>query len=537
MATLPSRGSVREDGRATRGYRLPGAASVPQVPATRDPGVQAPAAAFGALEGRALQGLGRDIGDVTQTYGEMTRRFAIAERARQKNELVTQGLQQLTALQGSFENDYANDPARFRDRFNKGADKILAELSKRTDDDAVREAFATEFAAKRFAFEQDVIGTARKRVVDRGKASLVNGLSTLTDLYAGATTDEQREDIRGQADITIADAAVNGIITREDAAKRRLSWLSDTEATLARQMILADPEMAADELTAGDRFQNLDEDRRLSLLTRATTAAEREERARVRTAEKAERDAEKALKQQAEDLAKDGDALLSQGQLTTKWIEANRDTLDESDVRYFYKALQDEDAQATDPVIYADLRERAGTGEDVREEAKAAYTAGQIKRGDYDRLAGLSEGGLIEGQLPSWFKRGDSYIRNALAVGDAVDDPFGRLRLAEAYDDWHRWARDHANASEADAEKAYQRITAEHALVNFQDSIAVMPLPRYLPAGLNRSQVDVGAIDAAEMALYEAWNGGEIEQADYERQAELLERWRNAVEAKDRATQ
>jgi hypothetical protein len=272
------------------------------------------------------------------------------------------------------------------------------------------------------------------------------------------------------------------------------------------------------------------------LTNRILDAEEGDQRRQLAAAEKKERDAEKAQKRIEEDAAKEGEDLLANDKLTPDWIEANRDRLGRTDYRYLYGKVNGEDSGVTNPDVYSDLRERAGRGEDVRAEARSAYVDDKnLKREDYDRLFQMSEQGSVEGELPSWFKRGDSYIKNALAVGEAVDDPFGRLRQAEAMDEWWAWARNHKTANDTEAETAYRRITGERALVNFSNSVAVMPLPRFLAAGSQRTDIGIESLDAAEAALFAAFNAREISPEDYRRQIVLSEQWRQAIENRDKA--
>jgi hypothetical protein len=325
----------------------------------------------------------------------------------------------------------------------------------------------------------------------------------------------------------------------EKAMKREgqsFEWAEKVNEELAgarvRLDIMDNPTAAQKNLMTG-AYEGLSVGQSAVWLQRANEAAEAEDRKALTQRTQAETAAEKARKRAEEEKAKEGEKLHAEGTLTPEWIEANRNTLDKTDYRYLYGKLRGEDAVTTDPVRYADLRERAGQGEDVRAEAKTGIVDKWLKREDYDRLVSLSEKGLVEGELPSWFKRGDAFIKNALAVGEAVDDPFGRLRQANAMDEWYRWSRENPKATDQQAEQAYKRITTEQALVNFENNVAVMPLPRFL--AVPRNKVDAPSLDAAEQELVRAFDAGEMERGEFERQATLFERWRSAVEARDKA--
>ena len=71
---------------------------------------------------------------------------------------------------------------------------------------------------------------------------------------------------------------------------------------------------------------------------------------------------------------------MRQGKLDPNWIETNIDKLSEEDRRYFYRALDSEQVQFHDRMVYADLRQQAMTG-DVSEAAREALKRNQISQG------------------------------------------------------------------------------------------------------------------------------------------------------------
>lgn len=225
------------------------------------------------------------------------------------------------------------------------------------------------------------------------------------------------------------------------------------------------------------------------------------------------------LKQKAmnEGVVKDGDKLLAQGQLSSRWIEQNRDTLTKEDYRYFYKQLRGgDDDSLRDPMLYADLRERSGLGQDVREEARKALRQGQIRTGDFDRIIGE-----VEQQRPSWYKRGTEYISTMAGVSDLNPDPSAAQTKASMLDQWNDWADEHKDATGRDAQSAYQDIVSQNMLVQ----MAGLPSPKFMVG--SRIQPDIAATAAATV---KAWKEGRIDEAEYARQAAVIKKWRAAMQ-------
>lgn len=81
--TIPARSGAASGNRAPRGARLPDTGAVPTVsPAVaRDPGVSVSPEAFGASQGRALQGAGQDIGQISEPLAKAAQRIRTREEA------------------------------------------------------------------------------------------------------------------------------------------------------------------------------------------------------------------------------------------------------------------------------------------------------------------------------------------------------------------------------------------------------------------------------------------------------------------------
>lgn len=229
---------------------------------------------------------------------------------------------------------------------------------------------------------------------------------------------------------------------------------------------------------------------------------------------------QKRLKSLGDSATKEGDKLLAEGNLSSAWIEAHRNVLDPSDYRYFYQKLSgggEEGSKPRDISLYADLRDRAGRGEDVRVDAKAALQRGAIRYSDFDRIVGEAEQ-----QRPGWYSRGSEYITSMSGASLLNPDPAAPQLKASMLDQWGDWARLHPNVTDREAQSAYQDIVSHNMLVQR----AGLPLPRLLIGG--RFSPDLVATVKKTMAAHEK---GEMNDADYAREMEVLQRWKHTLEA------
>lgn len=213
---------------------------------------------------------------------------------------------------------------------------------------------------------------------------------------------------------------------------------------------------------------------------------------------------------------KEGDNRLANGGLSADWVEKNRAVLSPEDYRYFYRALSGEGDAPRNPMLYADLRDRAGKGEDVRDEARDALRTAKIRVGDYDRL--LNE---VEQERPGWYKRGSEYISTMSGVSQLNPDPAAAQTKATMLDQWGDWAKEHSDASDRDAQTAYQDIVSHNMLVQ----MAGLPLPKYVVG--SRLQMD---IKSTETATVKALQDGQIDKQEFDRQALLLKKWRQTMQ-------
>jgi hypothetical protein len=217
----------------------------------------------------------------------------------------------------------------------------------------------------------------------------------------------------------------------------------------------------------------------------------------------------------ADATAKNGDKLFAQGQLTSAWIEAHRNTLDAQDYRYFYGKLTGNGEGPRDASTYADLREAAGRGEDVRADARRALQSGAIRSSDWDRIIGE-----VEQQRPGWYPRGKQYITNMAGVSELNPDPSAKQTLGTMLDQWDDWTTSHPKATDKEAQAAYQDLVTHNMLVQR----AGLPMPRFSVG--NRFDLD---LQNTAKATIKARDAGQLAPDEYQRQMQILKQWKDAL--------
>lgn len=456
------------------------------------------------------------LGQGIQRVSEIGAQLAVNQRNLQIRSMANEATSELENFELGLETDqdFDSQPERYRAKVAE----VLGRFDESVQDQRTRSLFRAEMATTIARQEYNIRKNALKGAIGVQRALTDQ---TLLDLAKQAGTGDPAidDEVKAKGLRTLDDAFVAGVISAEELQKKAAQFQSDTTAAAVRRQILDDPEAAERSLLEGG-YEGLSGEDRTVWIERAGSRVDAQRRERLAAEERAYRLAEREAKETADATAKDGDRLVASGGLTSGWIEQNRDNLSPEDFRYFYGKLtgRDEDAE-TNSVLYAELRDRAGRGEDVRDEARVALINREIKASDFDRIT--SE---VEQQRPGWFKRGLDYISTSAGVSDLNPDPSAAQRKADMLDDWSAWADQNKDATQEQARTAYRNIVEEYAIIDRQQMTITFRSPRYLVG--TRNQPD---LDSTEAATVEAFQNGEIDREEFERQAELLQKWRSTL--------
>lgn len=442
-------------------------------------------------------------------------RVQLSQQSWALADLTAKTVGELQGYQGELEadEDYDSHSSKYLER----AKEVQARVSQELKGSPLLPVWKQDFERVAASGAAQVAVNAQKLKAQKVRADLGNTLAALSSMTGlDPTTDEV---IGAQARIAVNANAVAGNLSYDERNKAITKFDIDSIESSLRRDMLADPDVAWENLAAG-KYGKLPGEQQAIWAQRIATASEAKQRRALSDEEQRHRLGERARKEIADDTSKQGDQLLARGALTAGWIEENRDALDPADYRYFYKAMSGDEGAPRNPMIYADLRERAGTGQDVRGEAREALRRGQIRTSDYDRIVGN-----VESERPSWYKRGTQFISTASGVSDINPTPAGAQVKAAMLDDWDEWATSNPKATGAQAREAYQNIVSEYNIIDTADFLLTKRAPQFLVGGRNAPD-----IDATEVATVKAFREGRIGKDEFDRQARLLKEWRTALE-------
>ncbi len=416
--------------------------------------------------------------------------------------------------------DYDTQFDRYQN-FVKETDKKYQKLFDK--DIAGYQTFKQNFGELAFKKGFDIRGNAITGQLDRQKGDVNLTLSTLSEL-AVQGDDAQRNEVGVKAQLLLNDAVQNGVLTSDESTKAFLGFRDQSVSALVRRDILSDPDQAAQKLLLG-QYEGLSSEKQMMWLEKANAQAEARQRQSNVDEDRLYRDQERAEKRTQQEMSKAGDKLLSTGQLTPDWIERNRDNIGEGDYRYFYKQLREGETGTTNTNIYTNLMLRASNGEDVRDAARGELHSGNLQLKDFDKLVVRAEKNSPQADVPNWYKRGESYIKETLRVSDMNPDPSAPQRLANAMDEWNTWVDQNKDAKPEDAQKAYRRITDDYQLIKSTTTTLSAPTPTYMVG--SRAAIN---IDETEAKTVEAFQSNKISEQEFKRQSLLIQQWRQAAE-------
>jgi hypothetical protein len=254
-------------------------------------------AGFGGAMSRALAQVGQDVQrtavSIGQDFAEADRRRRALEEATQTAVLTTEA--ELALKQRAYDVTQGPDYTQYEAEFNKGAREILSTTLSKSQSPAVKSAVTLRLTKKIGDELLDLQVIKQKRYADTQIAGLDQHLKNAENLIG---LSQKPEEVGGYIGLGLGhiDAlAQAGLITSVDAVKRKEKFLEGISAVKARQDIQRDP---AAFVQNADRYVDLDPKTRQSLVEHAGLVAERNDAKAEAERLRAERAAEKAVKEQ-----------------------------------------------------------------------------------------------------------------------------------------------------------------------------------------------------------------------------------------------
>lgn len=388
-------------------------------------------------------------------------------------------------------------------------DKQAGKISQGLKTESQRAAFEQELNQRRTQISRDLNQHEygeRERYYDETDEALIS--SSVTSAARSADNPERiSEELKKQ------EAVLNGMAKRKgwdaaQTAEKRIAIESKThEAVIGRLLV-------------ENRYDQAGRYLAVNATRMPDAAVEQMQRRVILEEEQQYQRQERDRRRAGDEVTKNGDRLYATGTLTPAWIEANRKVLSPEDYRYFYRQLKGEGSSGpSDPILYADLRDKAGRGEDVRIEAREALQRGSIGTSDYDRILGE-----VEGERPGWYKRGKEFISISSGASDINPDVATAQIKARMINDWDEWVQQNPKATDEEARQASKRIVEEYALVGQEKILLLKRSPLFLKG--SRTQPDM---DGTAAETVKAFEEGRIDRTEFERQATLIKEWETAI--------
>lgn len=413
-------------------------------------------------------------------------------------------------------------------------EKLFDDRAKQINEEAKAELGEGQLYAEYEASFQRTYGserlTLRKANIDLQKNQALSDLTVGMDSLATVASQgdpRSRAEAIARAEESVDTFVAAGLIdpVKGVAQKKSFNRLVDV-ADLRRD--LRDPTTALQNLMGGKAYPNLDPAERQQWINTAITAVDKEAREKRAEQVRQDKEAEKAEKAFQSETAKTGAELEASGKLSVQWVRANRDNLDETDYRALLKSASGEGEGGTNKRVYSDLRLRRARGEDVSDEATAAYQDGSITKTDLNGLTGKgAEDGPRKNQ---WHKDGEKFLGTVVADSDINPNPAIKALKAELLDRWGEWTDAHPDATPDQARKEYRALADEARMVDTDKLTIGLPMPRYSSGG--RASLTPQTVVRAAMDTRAAFQSGEIDAAEYKRQGRILKQWTDAMRFK-----
>lgn len=453
------------------------------------------------LQQRAVQRFGDSLQNVSNRLYEREQQAKELGRRQALADARIGAFREIADLQTTFDVDA--DPATAGERWRKASDAIAQKYVKGFGGDAaLASAFTEDFQPKQLSAELDLRAKGVETINKRGVASLDSNQDVLLGMLSTNTDPLVEQQIVDEFHILTNDAVQNGFIDEVEAGKRRRDFAARGMEAKARGVIIADPEKALVDLANPANYPGLDEVKRTQLVDMATRRVDSLRSDRIRIAEKAERDAEKALKTESEEIEKGLWSRQADGLLTRDEVEVARARLDTAGYKALLASL-DPTAETTkdDPDTVADFETRIDT-QDIRNELTEAVKAKRISTATFRSLMDKNRSLLKpeeEGGPPSPYKSGRELVKTTLDAGAAID-PFIaapiRAGQAQALVEYDNWAAKNPNATRAEAQDFARDVIARYQAMDLSKIEMSLGLP--LGYSGSRSDLSADALDSLE---------------------------------------
>lgn len=462
-----------------------------------------------------------------QLSGEMeewNRRYAEARRQSEAADLLAESTSKLGDME--FRWGKLDDNMAAKAGFDQEATKLRDETLQRIQDPQIAALFSDQFTKEMISRSESTRKSAFGVESATQKGNLDLRISAYAKQAANASSPALRDQMlqRAQADIVSATAA--GWLHGDEGAVKLLKFNSDISEADALRDITDRPELAQQQLLDPNFYPGLDPVARSRLSDRANTRVDALRADRIRMAELADRQSEKALKKKGDMVAKDLWGKQADGTLTRDDIEVAKTFLEPSEYRALVSASQNLGAANDDPATIARLEQQIGTS-GFADEARNALEAHMITTDRFVSMLDKNRSELGQAQPSSPYKSGRSLVQTTLEPGQLLDGGAAALAhagQAQALVEFDNWAAEHPDATRAQAIEEAQKTIARYQIVNYQQMSIATGLPRYYTG--TRDALKTTDLDAAEARTVQDLDGNKISREQADQELRKIASWR-----------
>jgi hypothetical protein len=315
-------------------------------------------------------------------------------------------------------------------------------------------------------------------------------------------------------------------------AQQRAAAPAKVAESVVKGIIATDPNAALKVLGAGTYDAFMDGEKKAQLTTAARVRMEALADQARQDAERAERKAEKLLRQQGDVAAKELNDLFADGKLSRESIDKRRGVLSPSEHQAYLKMLDPK----TDDL--PDRRDAVGRLEpmlgsaDADREIDRAFTDGDLSISTYRSLKDRNRTLRSDDVPDSPRKTGRQFLSDALDPGqlggDSITQQPLRIARARALAEWDDWIEANPNVTRAQARDQGEKMLERWQAVAFGD--LRLALPR--PYGFTGRKNDVAdeTITEATRTIERALAERRITQEQADREIANLRVWERAIQ-------
>lgn len=481
-------------------------------------------AGSGAI-GAGIARVGRELTDATDRMADVAERRREADRTITALTTTSAAMRELDELAAAYGED--PDYAGAEDRFREKAAEVAQAYAGRFGDDQLRAAQFTQNIERMST--AGALKLRQRAIAKRNDAAV----AVIDDRVAWALSKAaegnrlERDEALRQVDDEIRAFEEQGVLTREDAGKQRREIASRVDEADVLKSIRLDPHQALLDLQDPGQYPGLTPIARERQLKQAQSRVDSLDAERERAQARAERDAERRLREQGAAAAKEMYGRDADGTLDRAWLDTHRDTLAPGEYRAGLEMLNRRGEVADDPGVVMEIEAGIDTT-DVAPWIHRAAKEGYISTSTAQKLLDKNRSLRGDDKPAPMRKRARDYVGGVLGgEGMTFSDPVvaGQVarRKAEALDELDLWFDAHPNATPEETRDFYRGL-ADRAQALTLDQVALsLVAPRFHP---ERATLSLEALDAAERRALAEHDAGRLGKSELALELGRIADWR-----------